>query len=77
MGEQIMFAWHRAEMSRAYDAFAPGQVAGEVGDGIEFARKKIERRLLKDMDKAAIWLHVADGKRLEASGPAVDHGRRP
>ena len=42
------------------------QVAGEVGDGVEFARKKVERRLIKDMDKAAIGLHVADCKRIEA-----------
>ena len=67
-----MFARDRREMPRADDAFAPRQVASEVGDGVEFARKKLERRLIKDMDKAAVGLHVADGKRLEAVGPGID-----
>jgi len=39
MGEQVVFARDRREMPRADEAFTPHQVAGEVGDGVEFVRK--------------------------------------
>ena len=71
LGKQLMFARDRREMPRANDAFAPHQVAGEIGYGVEFARKKFERRLVKDMDKAAVGLHVADCKGFEAIGSGV------
>ena len=37
----------------------------------EFAREQFERRLIKDMDKAAVGLHVADGKEVETIGRGV------
>ena len=66
-----MFSFDWLKMARADNAFASRQIAGKIGNGIEFARKKFEHRLIKHMDKAAVWLHVADCKWLEALGSSV------
>src|SRR5688572_2845737 len=66
-----MLARERQEMARAHNAFATCEVARKVGDSVELAGEKFERRLIKHMDKGAFGLHVADRERHKAVGRSV------
>src|SRR5258708_8056323 len=71
VAEQVMLTSERQEMTRAHNAFATCEVAHKIGDGVEFAGNKFERRLIEHMDKGALGLHVADCERHEALGRRI------
>ena len=71
MREQLVFPCDRPEMPRADDAFAPRQVAGEIGDSVELLRKKCKRRRVENVDKAPSGCTSPMAKGVKPAAPVL------